>query len=121
MLLPALLGALTLKQVDLSRRREHLESAREHFQHFLKLCRNYGLGSFQLTPSTSSEEEARSSPAPQDPSQPNLVAMALSRSAKIERWAPCSGKGFGNHSGRSRSLRQCRVGQGRASLGIGII
>nr|XP_054497148.1 immunoglobulin-binding protein 1 [Agelaius phoeniceus] len=86
MLLPALLGALTLKQVDLSRRREHLESAREHFLHFLKLCRNYGLGSFQLPPATSSEEEARSSPAPRDPSQPNLVAMAMSRSAKIERY-----------------------------------
>ncbi|XP_066415681.1 immunoglobulin-binding protein 1 isoform X2 [Molothrus aeneus] len=86
MLLPALLGALTLKQVDLSRRREHLESAREHFLHFLKLCRNYGLGSFQLPPGTSSEEEARSSPAPRDPSQTNLVAMAMSRSAKIERY-----------------------------------
>ncbi|XP_054145706.1 immunoglobulin-binding protein 1 [Melozone crissalis] len=83
MLLPALLGALTLKQVDLSKRREHLESAREHFLHFLKLCRNYGLGSFQLP---SSEDEARSSPAPRDPGQPTLVAMAMSRSAKIERY-----------------------------------
>ncbi|XP_030823482.1 immunoglobulin-binding protein 1 [Camarhynchus parvulus] len=86
MLLPALLGALTLKQVDLSRRREHLESAREHFLHFLKLCRNYGLGSFQLPPGTSGQEEARSPSAPRDPSQPNLVAMAMSRSAKIERY-----------------------------------
>ncbi|XP_066194253.1 immunoglobulin-binding protein 1-like isoform X2 [Sylvia atricapilla] len=86
MLLPALLGAMTLKQVDLSRRREHLESAREHFLHFLKLCKNYGLGSFQLPPGTSGEEEARSPSASQDPAQPNLVAMAMSRTAKIERY-----------------------------------
>ncbi|NWY37524.1 IGBP1 protein, partial [Sylvia atricapilla] len=86
MLLPALLGAMTLKQVDLSRRREHLESAREHFLHFLKLCKNYGLGSFQMLPGTSGEEEARSPSASQDPTQPNLVAMAMSRTAKIERY-----------------------------------
>ncbi|NXH58211.1 IGBP1 protein, partial [Rhabdornis inornatus] len=86
MLLPALLGGLTLKQVDLSRRREHLESAREHFLHFLKLCRNYGLGSFQLPPGTAGEEKTESPSAPQDPGQPNLVAMAMSRTAKIERY-----------------------------------
>ncbi|XP_068060720.1 immunoglobulin-binding protein 1 isoform X2 [Anomalospiza imberbis] len=87
MLLPALLGALTLKQVDLSRRREHLENAREHFLRFLKLCRNYGLGSFQLPPGTSGGEEESGSPSgPRDPAQPNLVAMAMSRTAKIERY-----------------------------------
>ncbi|NWV99862.1 IGBP1 protein, partial [Machaerirhynchus nigripectus] len=86
MLLPALLGALTLKQVDLSRRREHLESAREHFLRFLKLCRNYGLGCFQLSSGTSSEEGAGSPSVPQDPTQPNLVAMAMGRTAKIERY-----------------------------------
>ncbi|XP_057243146.1 immunoglobulin-binding protein 1 [Malurus melanocephalus] len=86
MLLPALLGALTLKQVDLSRRMEHLETAREHFLRFLKLCRNYGLGSFQLPPSTSSEEGAGAPPTPRDPAQPNLMAMAMSRTAKIERY-----------------------------------
>ncbi|NXR87531.1 IGBP1 protein, partial [Hypocryptadius cinnamomeus] len=85
-LLPALLGALTLKQVDLSRRKEHLESAREHFLSFLKLCKNYGLGSFQLPPGTSGEEETGSLSTPRDPTQPNLVAMALNRKAKIERY-----------------------------------
>ncbi|XP_021393406.2 immunoglobulin-binding protein 1 isoform X2 [Lonchura striata] len=86
MLLPALLGALTLKQVELSRRREHLEKAREHFLRFLKLCRSYGLGSFQLPPGTSGQEQSRSPSAPRDPAQPDLVAMAMSRTAKIERY-----------------------------------
>ncbi|NWR66132.1 IGBP1 protein, partial [Bucorvus abyssinicus] len=89
LLLPALLGALTLKQVDLSRRLEHLESARAHFWRFLKVCRSYGLGSFHLPPATASlpgEEDARS-PSPRGPAaaQPSLVAMAMSRQAKIER------------------------------------
>lgn len=89
LLLPALLGALTLKQVDLSRRLEHLESARAHFWRFLKLCRSYRLGSFHLPPATASPsaEEDAGSPSPGGPAatQPSLVAMASSRQAKIER------------------------------------
>ncbi|NXU79790.1 IGBP1 protein, partial [Oreotrochilus melanogaster] len=63
LLVPALLGALTLKQVDLSKRLQHLESARSHFWRFLQLCSSYGLGSFSL-----------------------LVAMASNRQAKIQRY-----------------------------------
>ncbi|NXL48543.1 IGBP1 protein, partial [Podilymbus podiceps] len=87
LLLPALLGALTLKQVDLSRRLEHLESARAHFWRFLKLCRSYGLGSFHLPPSSPPGEEDDGSASPGGPAaQPSLVAMASSRQAKIERY-----------------------------------
>lgn len=87
LLLPALLGALTLKQVDLSRRLEHLEGARAHFWRFLKLCRSYGLGSFHLPPAGPPGEEDAGSPSPGGPAaaQPSLVAMASSRQAKIER------------------------------------
>lgn len=90
LLLPALLGALTLKQVDLSRRLEHLESARAHFWRFLKVCRSYGLGSFHLPPAAAASppgEEDAESPSPGGPAaaQPSLVAMASSRQAKIER------------------------------------
>ncbi|XP_008934060.1 PREDICTED: immunoglobulin-binding protein 1, partial [Merops nubicus] len=88
LLLPALLGALTLREVDLHRRLEHLESARAHFWRFLKLCKNYGLGNFQLPPASHSGGEDAGSPSPRGPTaaQPNLVAMALSRQAKIERY-----------------------------------
>ncbi|XP_065702988.1 immunoglobulin-binding protein 1 isoform X1 [Patagioenas fasciata] len=86
--LPALLGALTLKQVDLNKRLEHLKSARTHFWRFLKLCSSYGLGSFQLPPASPPGEEDTGSPAPGGPAaaQPSLVAMASSRQAKIERY-----------------------------------
>ncbi|KAM6253811.1 immunoglobulin-binding protein 1 isoform 2-T2 [Porphyrio hochstetteri] len=90
LLLPALLGALTLKQVDLSRRLEHLESARAHFWRFLKLCKSYGLGSFHLPAAATGPpgEEDAESPSPGRPAaaQPSLVAMASSRQAKIERY-----------------------------------
>ncbi|NXG45378.1 IGBP1 protein, partial [Psilopogon haemacephalus] len=89
LLLPALLGSMTLKQVDMSRRMEHLESARAHFWRFLKLCRSYGLGKFHLPPAAAASpgEEDAGSPAPRGPAaaQANLVAMAMSRQAKIER------------------------------------
>ncbi|XP_053932002.1 immunoglobulin-binding protein 1 isoform X1 [Cuculus canorus] len=88
LLLPALLGSLTLKQVDLSRRLEHLESARAHFGRFLRLCRSYGLGSFQLPPASPPGEEAAGGPAPGGPmtAQSSLLAMASNRQAKIERY-----------------------------------
>ncbi|XP_062495966.1 LOW QUALITY PROTEIN: immunoglobulin-binding protein 1 [Pezoporus occidentalis] len=89
LLLPALLGAMTLKQVDLDKRLEHLESARAHFWSFLKLCKSYGLGSFHLPPATSPPaEEADRSPPRRSPAavQDKLVAMASSRQAKIERY-----------------------------------
>ncbi|XP_069723564.1 immunoglobulin-binding protein 1 isoform X2 [Phaenicophaeus curvirostris] len=88
LLLPALLGSLTLKQVDLSRRLEHLESARAHFGRFLRLCRSYGLGSFQLPPASPPGEEAAGGLAPGGPmsAQSGLLAMASKRQAKIERY-----------------------------------
>ncbi|XP_033919818.1 immunoglobulin-binding protein 1 isoform X1 [Melopsittacus undulatus] len=89
LLLPALLGAMTLKQVDMSKRLEHLESARTLFWSFLKRCKSYGLGSFHLPPATSpTAEDGVGSPARRGPAagQDELVAMATSRQAKIERY-----------------------------------
>ncbi|NWU65476.1 IGBP1 protein, partial [Pterocles burchelli] len=90
LLLPALRGALTLKQVDLSRRLEHLETARAHFWRFLKHCKSYGLGSFHLPPATASPsgEEDAGTPSLGGPAaaQHSLLAMASNRQAKIERY-----------------------------------
>ncbi|NWX13814.1 IGBP1 protein, partial [Aegotheles bennettii] len=85
---PALLGALTLRQVEPGRRLEHLQSARCHFCRFLRLCHSYGLGTFRLPPASPTGEEGPGGPATGGPSsaQPSLVAMAASRQAKIERY-----------------------------------
>ncbi|XP_032652871.1 immunoglobulin-binding protein 1 isoform X1 [Chelonoidis abingdonii] len=97
LLLPALLGALTMKQVNLSKRLEHLQSARAHFLDFLKLCKNYQIGKFHLppTPESPNENEPTESTSGAGPAgrQSSLVAMASSRQAKIERFcsrASCS-------------------------------
>lgn len=83
-MVPALQGALTMKQVNPSKRLDHLQRAREHFIHFLTQCHCYHVAEFQLpqTKNNSAENNtARSSMA-----YPNLVAMASQRQAKIERW-----------------------------------
>ncbi|KAI6078304.1 Immunoglobulin-binding protein 1 isoform X2 [Aix galericulata] len=93
---PALLGALTLRQVDASRRREHLEAARAHFCRFLQLCRAYGLSAapppaHTAAPGAEEEEEeekkeAGGTGARGPAAQRSLLAMAAGRQAKIERY-----------------------------------
>lgn len=91
LLLPALLGALTMKQVNPNKRLEYVQAARVYFIDFLKRCKDYDICSFQLpkdcenTADTPTEEQ--SSPAvPMPMSQPDLIAMATQRQAKIERF-----------------------------------
>ncbi|XP_021262228.1 immunoglobulin-binding protein 1 isoform X2 [Numida meleagris] len=81
LLVPALLGALTLRQVEPSRRREHLESARRHFCRFLELCRAYGMSSARPPPAAPREDSGAGGAVQRD-----LLAMASSRQAKIERY-----------------------------------
>ncbi|NWI62164.1 IGBP1 protein, partial [Todus mexicanus] len=88
LVVPALLGALTLKQVNQSRRLEHLESARAHFCRFLQLCKSYGLEGFSQPPAATPSpagEEAAGTPSGPATAQPGLLAMARSRQAKIQR------------------------------------
>ncbi|XP_054852650.1 immunoglobulin-binding protein 1 isoform X2 [Eublepharis macularius] len=92
MLVPALLGALVLRQVGPEGRRlEHLERARACFLDFLRLGHDYGLARGALPPERAgpAEEEQghesgrRAAPASE---QAALLAMAASRQAKIERY-----------------------------------
>lgn len=87
LLLPALLGALTLKQADLSHRLQHLEAARCYFLDFLKRCHDYKVSSFNLP---GQEETAQEELEPVHNARagvpPNLTAMAMKRQAKIERY-----------------------------------
>ncbi|TFJ95578.1 NADH:ubiquinone oxidoreductase subunit H [Platysternon megacephalum] len=79
-----------MKQVNLSKRLEHVQSARAHFMDFLKLCKNYQIGKFHLppTPESPNESEPTESTSGAGPAvrQSSLVAMASSRQAKIERY-----------------------------------
>lgn len=90
LLLPALLGALTMKQVYNSKRLEHVQAARVYFMDFLQRCRNYDVCSFQLPKTTESKEdtpsEEQTNNAPVPMSQLDLITMATQRQAKIQRF-----------------------------------
>uniref|UniRef100_UPI0002C865E6 Immunoglobulin-binding protein 1 n=1 Tax=Homo sapiens TaxID=9606 RepID=UPI0002C865E6 len=70
LLVPAFQGALTMKQVNPSKRLDHLQRAREHFINYLTQCHCYHVAEFEL-PSMA---------------YPSLVAMASQRQAKIQRY-----------------------------------
>nr|XP_051684522.1 immunoglobulin-binding protein 1 [Oryctolagus cuniculus] len=84
LLLPALQGALTVKQVRPGERLAHLQQAREHFLNYLTQCRHYRLAEFPL-PGTRAGAAQRSAAAPAA-ARPGLEAMASQREAKIERY-----------------------------------
>lgn len=87
LLLPALLGALTLKQTSRERRLDIVQTARAYFMDYLQRCKNYNVSQFHIPKSREECEEEHPPPsAPSGPAQPNLVAMAAQRQAKIERY-----------------------------------
>ncbi|KAM4732520.1 immunoglobulin-binding protein 1 [Anableps anableps] len=93
LLLPALLGALHMKQSSQYKRLETVQTARLYFMDFLKTCHDYNISQFELPKASNengvSEEtsEGGFSKAKSFPAGPsNLVAMAAKRQSKIERY-----------------------------------
>ncbi|XP_069857716.1 immunoglobulin-binding protein 1-like isoform X2 [Dipodomys merriami] len=89
LMVPALRGSLTLKQVGASRRLDHLQQAREHFLRFLTQCQHYRVADFQLPSVTDDDEadtEAEDPAGRPPPAIADLVAMASQRQAKVERY-----------------------------------
>lgn len=92
LLLPALLGALTMKQTTRDKRLEIVQTARAYFMDFLRRCEEYKVSQFKLPDFTG--EKARPDGGSEDgnakansfPGPSNLVAMAAQRQAKIERY-----------------------------------
>ncbi|XP_069319489.1 immunoglobulin-binding protein 1 isoform X4 [Eulemur rufifrons] len=83
LMVPAFQGALTMKQVNPSKRLDHLQLARKHFINYLTQCHYYHVAQFELpqTKNNSAENNTASSSM----AYPSLVAMASQRKAKIER------------------------------------
>nr|XP_056715696.1 immunoglobulin-binding protein 1 [Euleptes europaea] len=90
LLVPALLGALVLRQAGGGgggeRRLEQVRRARGCFLDFLRLCRDYGAGRFAMPPDDPHDDPP--DPAPHDPARQHdaLLAMAHARQAKIQRY-----------------------------------
>ncbi|KAM8908711.1 immunoglobulin-binding protein 1 [Spinachia spinachia] len=94
LLLPALLGALTMKQTGRDKRLEVVRTARGHFMDFLKRCKEYNMCDFELphltneneTPDEASENGSSSPTVRPKLCPSDLVCMAAQRQAKIERY-----------------------------------
>ncbi|XP_008270962.1 immunoglobulin-binding protein 1 isoform X1 [Oryctolagus cuniculus] len=87
LMVPAFQGALTMKQVNPSKRLDHLQRAREHFINYLTQCHYYHVAEFQLPKIRNNSAENNT--ANSSMAYPNLVAMASQRQAKIERLDLC--------------------------------
>ncbi|CAL8264316.1 unnamed protein product [Lota lota] len=82
LVLPALLGGLTMKLTNRDSRLEIVTMAREYFHEFLRRCKEYKVSDFKLPKSPmETDEESKTSTNSLD-----LVAMAVQRQAKIERY-----------------------------------
>ncbi|XP_036907581.1 immunoglobulin-binding protein 1-like isoform X1 [Sturnira hondurensis] len=84
LMVPALQGALALKQVNPGRRLDQLRWARERFLIYLTQCQHYHVAEFEL-PKTKNNS-AENNTAGCSVAHPDLVAMASQRQAQIERY-----------------------------------
>ncbi|XP_069748986.1 immunoglobulin-binding protein 1 [Narcine bancroftii] len=90
LLLPVLLGALTMKLGNSAKRLEHVQKARVYYMDFLRRCKDYNVMTFEFPQITENKEETDK--ASVDPSRPtvsnqsSLLSMAAKRQAKIERY-----------------------------------
>ncbi|EAX05355.1 immunoglobulin binding protein 1 [Homo sapiens] len=84
LLVPAFQGALTMKQVNPSKRLDHLQRAREHFINYLTQCHCYHVAEFELPKTMNNSAENHT--ANSSMAYPSLVAMASQRQAKIQRY-----------------------------------
>ncbi|XP_067853246.1 immunoglobulin-binding protein 1 [Heptranchias perlo] len=90
LLLPVLLGALTMKLGNSAKRLEHVQKAQVYYMDFLKRCKDYNVMTFEFPKTVENNEESnKASVVPSSPavgSQSSLLSMATKRQAKIERY-----------------------------------
>ncbi|XP_078067459.1 immunoglobulin-binding protein 1 isoform X2 [Mustelus asterias] len=89
LLLPVLLGALTMKLGNSAKRLEHVQKAQVYFMDFLKRCKDYNIMTFEIPQKVENNEEHNEASVPNNPgvcSQSSLLSMATKRQAKIERY-----------------------------------
>ncbi|KAG8003759.1 Immunoglobulin-binding protein 1, partial [Nibea albiflora] len=87
LLLPALLGALTMKQTSRDKRLQTVQTAQVYFMDFLTRCKEYSVSQFDL-PQPSNENMSPNGLSAATPvsCSSDLVSMAAQRQAKIERY-----------------------------------
>ncbi|XP_076059250.1 immunoglobulin-binding protein 1-like isoform X1 [Oratosquilla oratoria] len=84
LLLPVLLGSLTLKQVDIERREELLKTAEVYYHDFINRCHQYGIT--QVVPPPKKEGKEPRPPKAGMPTPEDLQRMTRQREEKIQRY-----------------------------------
>ncbi|XP_072126960.1 immunoglobulin-binding protein 1 isoform X2 [Mobula birostris] len=87
LLLPVLLGALTMKLGNSAKRLEHIQKAQVYYMDFLQRCKDYNVMTFEFPKIMENKEESNKgadSSRPTVSSQSSLISMAVKRQAKIE-------------------------------------
>lgn len=62
LLLPALLGALTMKQTSRDKRLDIVQTSRAYFMDFLRRCKEYNISQFELPKSTNEDSSPEETP-----------------------------------------------------------
>lgn len=81
LLLPALLGALTMKQTSREKRLEIVQAARAYFMDFLRRCKEYNVSVFELPASKDGDASG-----PEGALENGLSAAKVSRRGDSDHW-----------------------------------
>ncbi|XP_030743268.1 immunoglobulin-binding protein 1-like [Echinops telfairi] len=84
LLVPAFQGALAMKQVNPSKRLDHLQWAREHFVNYLAQCHRCHVAKFELPQTKSNSAEHNT--APSSTASSNLFVRTSQRQTKIGKY-----------------------------------
>ena len=84
LLLPALLGTLTLK-LCVDDRKNVIETAEVYLKDYLVRCKNYEIIDYEIPESKKNDSSENPEP-PRNQGMPNLAAMAVERNIKIQRF-----------------------------------
>ncbi|XP_046386294.1 immunoglobulin-binding protein 1 [Ischnura elegans] len=84
LLLPAFLGALTIRLEQKDRLR-HLDAAEIYFKDYLQRCKEYGIANVRIPGKDTDGDDSTSSVTPSGV-PPNLMSMVMSRNEKIRRF-----------------------------------
>ena len=83
LLLPALLGTLSLK-LCVENRMNVIETAEVYFRDYLTRCKNYAIIDYEI-PESKQNDASNNSGASSNRGMPNLAAMAVERNKKIRK------------------------------------
>lgn len=88
LLLPALLGALTMKQTNRDKRLEIVQTAQAYFMDFLRRCKEYNISRFEMPKSTNENTSS------DEASENGFSTATVTLSGLVKVYTSITGNGF---------------------------